>query len=114
MNISSAGFMEMKVIETPASAPSSAALGVILRTMGARNPPAISTKLWMKTHVRPACQPLIGSPVASLTGSMMTKRDDEHVRHADARGERADVVTARLLRQAIGEPRVIHRAHDTS
>ena len=64
--------MEMKVIETPASAPSRAALGVIFLTIGARNPPAIKTKLWMKTHVRPACQPLIGSPVASLTGNMIT------------------------------------------
>ncbi len=36
MNISSAGFMEMKVMETPASAPSSAALGVMRRTIGAR------------------------------------------------------------------------------
>ena len=61
MNISSAGFMEMKVIDTPASAPSSAALGVILLTIGARKPPAISTKLWMNTHARPASQPLTGS-----------------------------------------------------
>ena len=35
MNISSAGFIEMKVIETPASVPSSAARGVILRMIGA-------------------------------------------------------------------------------
>ncbi len=26
----------------------------------------------MKTQVRPACQPFMGSPVTSLTGSMMT------------------------------------------
>jgi hypothetical protein len=36
MNISSAGFMEMKVMATPARAPRSAALGVIRRTRGAR------------------------------------------------------------------------------
>ena len=73
MNISSAGRMEMKEIETPASVPSSAARGVILRTIGAMKPPTISTKLWMKTHVSPASQPLIGSPVLSAIGSMMTK-----------------------------------------
>jgi hypothetical protein len=35
----------MKVMEMPASDPSSAARGVILRITGAMNPPAISTKL---------------------------------------------------------------------
>ncbi len=54
MNISSAGRIEMNEIETPASVPSSAARGVILRMMGATKPPAMSTKLWMKTQVRPA------------------------------------------------------------
>ena len=33
--------------------------------------------------------------------------DDEHVRHADARRQRADIVAAGLLRQPIGEKRVI-------
>ena len=60
MNISRAGFMEIKVTETPASVPSRAARGVIFRTMGAMNPPAMSTKLWMNTHVSPASQPLMG------------------------------------------------------
>ena len=36
-------------------------------------PPIIRTKLWMNTQVRPASQPLIGSPVLSVIGSMMTK-----------------------------------------
>ena len=45
MNISNAGRMAMKVTETPASVPSSAARGVILRTMGAMKPPIIRMKL---------------------------------------------------------------------
>ena len=73
MNICSAGRMEMKVIETPASVPSSAARGVILRMTGPTKPPAISTKLCMKTQVRPASQPFMGSPVLPRIGSMITK-----------------------------------------
>ena len=72
-NISSAGRIEMNVIDTPASVPSSAARGVTLRMTGPRNPPIISTKLWMNTHVSPASHPLIGSPVGSVIGSMITK-----------------------------------------
>ena len=72
MYISSVGRIEMKAMETPARAPSSAARGVILRTMGATKPPAISTKLWMNTQVSPASQPLTGSPVLALIGSMIT------------------------------------------
>jgi hypothetical protein len=30
-------------------------------------------KLCTKTHTRPACQAFTGSPVASLTGSMITR-----------------------------------------
>ena len=45
MNISSAGRIEMNVIEMPASAPSRAARGVIMRMYGATKPPIISTKL---------------------------------------------------------------------
>ena len=45
MNICSAGAIEMKVIDTPASVPSSAARGVIRRISGPQNPPTISTKL---------------------------------------------------------------------
>ena len=73
MNISSAGRIEMKVIETPASVPSRAARGVILRMTGAMKPPIIRMKLWKNTQTRPASQPLIGSPVFSAIGSMMTK-----------------------------------------
>jgi len=45
MNISSAGRIEMKAMETPAKVPRSAARGVILRMSGATKPPTISTKL---------------------------------------------------------------------
>ena len=45
MYICNAGVMEMKVIDTPASVPSRAARGVILRMIGAMNPPAMSMKL---------------------------------------------------------------------
>ena len=73
MYISSAGRMAMKVTDTPASVPSSAARGVILRTIGAMKPPIIRMKLWKNTQTRPASQPLIGSLVASEIGSMITK-----------------------------------------
>ncbi len=72
MNISSAGRIEMNAIDTPARVPRSAARGVTLRMKGARNPPAMRTKLWMKTHVSPASQPFTGSPVLIAIGSMMT------------------------------------------
>ena len=73
MNISSAGRIEMKVTETPASVPSSAARGVILRMYGAMKPPIIRMKLWKNTQTRPADQPFIGSPVLIVIGSMITK-----------------------------------------
>ena len=73
MYISSAGRIEMKVTETPASVPSSAARGVIFRMYGAIKPPIIRIKLWKNTQTRPADQPLIGSPVFSVIGSMTTK-----------------------------------------
>ena len=72
MYISSAGRIEMKVIETPASVPSSAARGVIRRMYGAMKPPIIRMKLWKNTHTSPAAQPFSGSPVLSVIGSMMT------------------------------------------
>ena len=37
------------------------------------NPPIIRMKLWKNTRTRAACQPLMGSPVFSVIGSMMTK-----------------------------------------
>jgi len=73
MYISSAGFIEMNVIDTPASVPSSAARGVILGIYGATKPPIIRIKLWKNTQTRPADQPFMGSPVFKVTGSMMTK-----------------------------------------
>jgi hypothetical protein len=72
MNISRAGRMEMKAMETPASVPRRAARGVILRMTGATKPPIMRTKLWMKTQVRPASQPCTGSPVLMAMGSMIT------------------------------------------
>src|SRR5580704_7472809 len=72
MNISSAGRIEMNAMDTPASVPRSAARGVTFRMKGAMKPPAMSTKLWMNTHVSPASQPLTGSPVLDAMGSMMT------------------------------------------
>jgi hypothetical protein len=51
MNTCSGRRMEMKVIETPASVPSNAARGVILRTIGAMKPPIIRMKLWKNTQV---------------------------------------------------------------
>src|SRR6266700_7943107 len=73
MNISSAGRIEMNVMETPASAPSNAARGVTLRMYGAMNPPIIRMKLWKNTQTSPADQPLSGSPVLMVIGSMITK-----------------------------------------
>ena len=35
-------------------------------------PPIIRTKLWKNTQTSPASQPLIGSPVLSAIGSMIT------------------------------------------
>ena len=72
MNICRPGRMEMKVMEMPASEPSSAARGVILRMTGAMKPPAIRTKLWTNTQVSPASQAWIGSLVLSTIGSMTT------------------------------------------
>ena len=72
MNISSAGRIEMKVIEMPASAPSNAARGVIIRMYGAIKPPSIRMKLWKNTQTRSADQPFSGSPVLSVIGNMMT------------------------------------------
>ena len=37
------------------------------------------------------------------------KGDDEHVRHADARRQRADIVASGLLGEPIGQPRIVER-----
>ena len=100
MNISSAGRMEMKVIDTPASVPSSAARGVILRMTGAMKPP---------DHQHEALDEHPGEPrlpaldrIAGLERDRQHdhEHDDEHVRHADARGQRADVGAPGLLAPA--------------
>ena len=72
-NTSRPGRIEMKVIEMPASEPSSAARGVILRMTGAMKPPTISTKLCTNTQVRPASQAWTGSLVLPRIGSITTK-----------------------------------------
>jgi len=72
-NTSRPGRIEMKVIEMPASEPSSAARGVMRRTTGAMKPPAISTKLCTNTQVKPASHACTGSLVLSRIGSMTTK-----------------------------------------
>ena len=64
--------MEMKATDTPASVPSSAARGVILRMKGAMKPPIIRMKLWKNTQTSPASQALMGSPVLARIGSMIT------------------------------------------
>ena len=72
-NTNRPGRIEMKVIEMPASEPSSAARGVMRRMIGAMKPPAISTKLWMNTQVKPASHACTGSLVLIRIGSMTTK-----------------------------------------
>ena len=73
MNISSAGRMEMKVIDTPASVPSRAARGVILRMIGREEAADHQDEALEEDPDEPGLQPLIGSPVASVIGSMITK-----------------------------------------
>jgi hypothetical protein len=78
MYISSAGRIAMKVTETPASVPSSAARGVIHGIAGLDRD---------RQHDH--------------------EGDDEHMRHGDARRQRADVGATGLLRQFVGEEGVI-------
>ena len=73
MKISVAGRIEIKAIDTPASVPSSAARGVILRMNGAIKPPPIRMKPCRKTQASPACHAFTGSPVWPRIGSMITK-----------------------------------------
>ena len=63
-HIWAAGRMEMKVIEMPASVPSMAARGVILRTYGPTKAPIITITPIRKAHARPASQACTASPVA--------------------------------------------------
>ena len=62
-HICAAGRIEMKVIEMPASVPSIAARGVILRMNGPTNAPISTMTPMMKAQARPASQACIGSLV---------------------------------------------------
>ena len=102
--------MEMKVMETPASVPSSAARGVILRMMGAMNPPAISTKLCTNTQVSPASQPFTGSLVVRAMGSITTNVTMNMCGTLMPEGSAQTSVRPVFLREPIGQKGVIHRA----
>src|SRR3982074_2226639 len=110
ITICAPGRIEMKVIEMPASEPSSAARGVILRMYGAIKPPPISTKLCTNTQVRPASQACTGSLVVIRIGSMITNTTTNMCGTVAPDGGRAALGAAVLLAQPIGEPGVIHRA----
>ena len=73
----------------PASEPSSAARGVILRITGPMKPPTINTKLCTKTQVRPASQAWIRIVGHAEDRQHHHEGDDEHVRHAGARRQGA-------------------------
>ena len=77
-------------------------------------PPTISTKLWTNTQVEPGLPALDRIAGRDRDRQHDHEHDDEHVRHADARRQRADVGAAGLLREPVGEPRVVHRATGTS
>ena len=62
-HIWAAGRIEMKVIEMPASVPSIAARGVILRTYGPTKAPIMTITPIRNAQARPACHALVGSPV---------------------------------------------------
>ena len=100
MNICSAGVIEMNVIDTPASVPSSAARGVILR---------IDRSDEAADHQHEALDEHPGQPrfpaldrIAGLARDRQhdDERDDEHVRHADARRQRAHIGAPGLLAPA--------------
>ena len=110
-NTSRPGRIEMKVMEMPASEPSSAARGVIRRITGPMKPPIISTKLCTNTQVSPASQAWMGSLVVE-DRQHHHEGDDEHVRHAGARRQGGDVAAAGLRGETIGEPGVIHRREE--
>ena len=71
-HISAAGCIAMKVSEIPASAPSSAARGVYLRTVGPTNAPIRMITPMMNAHASPASQALIALCVFRYVGSMIT------------------------------------------
>ena len=63
----------MKVSEMPASVPSIAARGVILRMNGPMNAPISTMTPMTNAQASPASQACTGSLVARKIGSMMTK-----------------------------------------
>ena len=66
----------------------------------------------MNTQVKPASQPLIGSPVLQRDRQHDHEHHDEHVRDTGARGQRGDIVAPGFLGQLVGEPGVVHGAHE--
>ena len=75
-------------------------------------PPAISTKLWMNTQVRPASQAWIGSLVASLIGSITTNVTTNMCGTLMPEGSAQTSVRPVLLRQVPGEERVVSGAEE--
>ena len=110
--MSSAGRIEMKVMDTPASVPSRAARGVTWRMNGAMKPPIIRMKLWKNTQTSPACQPLTGSPVLSAIGSMITKVTMNMWGTLIPEGSAQTSSRPVDLGETIGEPGVVHRAQE--
>ena len=111
-NTSRPGRIEMKVMEMPASEPSSAARGVILRITGAMKPPDHQHEA-LDEHPGEARLPGLDRIVGPEQDRQHDHEgDDEHVRHAGARRQGADVGAAGLLGQPIGEPGVVHRAEE--
>ena len=70
-------------------------------------PPIIRMKLWKNTQTSPASQPLIGSPVLSVIGSMMTKVTTNMCGTLMPDGSAQTSLRPVFLREPIGEPRVV-------
>ena len=64
----------------------------------------------MNTQVRPASQPLTGSPVLSAIGSMITKVTTNMCGTLMPEGSAQTSVRPGLLGQPVGEPGVVERA----
>ena len=72
-HIRAAGFIEMNVMEMPASAPSSAARGVNFRIHGPKKAPISTMHPMMNAQASPARQAFSASPDSMATGSITTK-----------------------------------------
>ena len=96
----------------PASEPSSAARGVIRRMTGA-DEAADHQHEALHEHPGEAGAPRLDR-IAALEQDRQHDHEhhDEHVRHADPRGQRANVAAAGFLSQLAGEPGVIDRAEE--